>query len=80
MGGVEPNSKSIVSGTVTSRPGDLGVPSDVVVSSARTVGSESVPVEVEEEGSLELPPKRPLILSENRSVGDAEKIYPIPHL
>jgi len=52
---------------VTSRPD-----SDVVVSSARIVGSESVPVEVEEEGSLELPPKRPLILSANRSAGDSE--------
>ena len=62
MGGVEPKSKSIVNGIVISRPGDLGGSSDVS-SSARMVGSESVPVEVEEEGSLELPPKRPLILS-----------------
>jgi len=57
----------MVNGTVTSRPD-----SDVVISSARTVGSESVPVEVEEEGSLELPPKRPLILSANRSARDPE--------
>ena len=65
MGGVEPNSKSMVNGTVTSRP-DSGV----VISSGITVGSESVPVEVEEEGSLELPPKRPLILSVNQSAGE----------
>ena len=63
MGGVEPNSKSIVNGTVTSRPDDLGVSSDVVLSSARTVDSESVSVGMEEEGSPELPPKRPWILS-----------------
>lgn len=63
MGGVEPNSKSIVNGIVTSRPGDLGISSDAVLSSVRTVGSESVSVEVEEGGSLEPPPKRPLILS-----------------
>ena len=80
MGGAEPNSNSIVNGIVTSRPDDLGVPSDVVLSSVRTVGSESVPVEVGEEGSLEPPPKRPLILSKNQSIGDSERIYPIPHL
>ena len=64
MGGLGPNSKSIVNGIVTSSPGDLGVSSDVVLSSVRTVGSESVPVEVDEEGLLGPPPKRPLILSE----------------
>jgi len=63
MGGLGPNSKSIVNGIVTSSPGDLGVSSDVVLSSVRTVGSESVPVEVDEEGLLGPPPKRPLILS-----------------
>ena len=57
----------MVNGMVTSRPD-----SDVVISSARTVGSESVPVEVEEEGSLELPPNRPLILSANQSAGNSE--------
>ena len=79
MGGVEPNSKSIVNGIVTSRPGDLGGSSDVVTSSARMVGSESVPVEVEEEGSLELPPKRPLILSVDQSAGYSEHDFiPLP--
>ena len=68
MGGVEPKSKSIVNEIVTSGPGEFGVSSDAVLSSARTVGSESVPVEVEEEP----PPKRPLILSKNHSVRDSE--------
>ena len=63
MGGAEPNSKSIVNGIVTSRPGNLGASSDVVLSSVRTVGSESVPVGVDEEGLLVPPPKKPLILS-----------------
>ena len=66
MGGVGPNSKSTVNGIVTSEPGDLSGSSDVTISSTRSVSSESVPVEVEEEGSLELPPKRPLILSVNQ--------------
>ena len=80
MGGVEPNSKSIVNGIVTSRPGDLGVSSDVVFSSVRTVGSESVPVEVDEEGLLEPPPKRPLILSIYQLAEGVERNRLIPHL
>ena len=80
IGGVEPNSKSIVNGIVTSRPGDLGVSSDVVLSSVRTVGSESVPVEVDEEGLLEPPPKRPLILSTYQLAEGVERIRLIPHL
>jgi hypothetical protein len=80
MGGLEPNSKSIVNGTVTSRPCALSGSSDVLLSSARIVGSESVPVEVEEGGSLELPPKRPLILSINLLAGDLQGICSIPHL
>jgi hypothetical protein len=72
MGGVEPNSKSMVNGTEISRPEDLDVSSDASLSSVRTVGSESVLVAVEEEGSLEPPPKRPLILSANQSIGDSE--------
>jgi len=80
MGGVEPNSKSIVNGIVTSRPGNLEGSPDVAISSARTVGSESVSVEVEEGGSLGLPPKRPLILSMNhQSAGDSERYF-IPFL
>ena len=79
MGGAEPNSKSMVRGIVTSRPGDLGVSSDVVLSSVRTVGSESVPVEMEEGGSLEPPPKRPLILSIATQSGiSANLSYPSP--
>ena len=80
MGGVEPNSKSIVNGTVMSRPDDLGVSSDVVLSSARTVDSESVSVGMEEEGSPEPPPKRPLILSTYQLAEGVERIRLIPHL
>lgn len=80
IGGVGPNSKSIVNGTEISGPCDLVVSSDVVPSSVRTIGSESVPVEVEEGGSLELPPKRPLILSINLSVRGSEWLNSIPRL
>lgn len=80
MGGVEPNSKSIVNGIVTSRPDDLSGSSGVMISSAKSLSSESVPVKVEEEGSLEPPPKRPLILSVNQSAGDSEQVHSVPHL
>jgi hypothetical protein len=63
MGGVGPNSKSMVNGIEISEPEGLGVSSGVVFSSARTLDPESVPVGVGEEGLLGLPPKRPLILS-----------------
>lgn len=80
MGGVGPNSKSMVNGIVTSSPDDLVVSSDGVLSSVRTIGSVSVPVGAGEEGSLEPPPKRPLILSKNHSIGDSGEIRPISHL
>ena len=70
----------MVNGIVNSSSDDLDVSSDVVLSSVRTMDSESVPVGVGEEGSLEPPPKRPLILSKNHSVGDFGWIRPIPHL
>lgn len=80
IGGVGPNSKSIVNGTEISRPWDLVVSSGVLSSSVRPIGSESVPVGVEEEGSLGLPPKRPLILSINQSVRGSEWLNSIPRL
>lgn len=64
MGGVGPNSNSMDNGTEIWRPEDSAVSSGGVFSSVRTGGSESV-LEVEREGSLELPPNRPLILSAN---------------
>ena len=72
MGGVGPNSNSIFNGIVISKPEDLGVSPGEVVSSVRAIGSESVPAEAEEEGSLGPPPKRPLILSKNELVRDPQ--------
>ena len=72
MGGVGPNSKSMVNGTEISTPWGLGVSSCMVLSSVRAIGSESVLVEGGEEGSLEPPPKRPFILSTNQLARDSE--------
>jgi len=79
MGRVGPNSKSFVNGIVASGSGDLGVSSDVVLSSVRPVGSKLVPVEADEEGLPGPPPKRPLILS-RRAAQQESPSEPIPSL
>ena len=68
MGRVEPNSKSTVSGTVTLRPD-----SDVVISSGRTVESESVPVEAERSLEPFLTFGIPFDLTDGIGVGDGNK-------